>query len=170
MKKELADTLKKYELGDLDGNGQEEIFFDFHPTINSLPIEMFAVLKKENNEWKCLEIPKGEGDAIDNRFPISIVRESQTNISISCAGLEKIISYDITRRYEKIKEDMSKDDETDKIMVDEYERFLGDTSYQQGTSCSAVDGHGIWEVTTGTYQNNPCLIATHGICGLSGIR
>lgn len=155
---------------DLDGDGQEEIFFDFHPTINSLPIEMFAVLKNENNEWNCLEIPKGEGDAIDNRFPISIVRESQTTISISCAGLEKKISYDVTRRYEKVKANPTGYPQTDIPTVQAYESFLGDTSYQQGTICSAADGHGIWEVTTGTYQNKPCLIATHGICGLSDFR
>lgn len=148
---------------DLDGDGQKEVFFPFYPAVNSMPLVEYIVLKqKADLSWKPLEMIHGE-TLTDNAFPISIAKgKNEWEAVISCGDLEKEIVFDLKNYYLKLKEIWEKD-ESEGSIVSDYKCGFPEKSewYTFGSVCA----WGIWNITSGEYQGQPCLIATHGIQG-----
>ena len=153
---------------DLDGDGQKEIFFPFYPAVNSMPLEEYIVLKqKADMSWEPLEMIHGD-EMWQNAFPISITKgDNEWEAVISCEGLEKKIVFDIKNYYLYLKEIWEKDESEARDywmrIISDYKRGFPEESewYTFGNVCS----WGIWEIESGEYQGQPCLIATHGIQG-----
>ena len=153
---------------DLDGDGQMEVFFPFSPFVNSMPLMEYIVLKqKADLSWEPLEMIHGENEW-ENAFPISIVKgKNEWEAVISCGDLEKEIIFDLKNYYIKLSEiwetDESEESEYWIRLLSDYEKGFPEESewYTFGTVCA----WGIWNIKSGEYQGQPCLIATHGIQG-----
>lgn len=149
---------------DLDGDGEQEIFFNFYPQVNSTGLVEYAVLKQTSNGWEPLEMMHGE-TMLDNEFPISILYgEKKNTILISCEGIQKQITYDVTDHYEKYINDYQRDGLDPQAFIDILEGNL----YTEGDSFGSVAAWGIWSINSGTYAGENCLIATHGVLGPEG--
>ena len=156
------------EYQDLDRDGEREIFLTFWPHVNSMPLMEYIVLKQNKDmSWKTLEIIHGE-EIYNNAFPISIAKgKNEWEAVISCEGLEKTVSFDIAYYHAKLLElrGAVSGEEWDYLtkLINDYKYGFPETSewYSFGTVCA----WGIWNIKSGEYQGQPCLIATHGIQG-----
>ena len=153
---------------DLDGDGQKEVFFPFYPAVNSMPLVEYIVLKqKEDLSWKPLEMIHGE-TMTDNAFPISIAKgKNEWEAVISCGDLEKKEIFDLKFYYTKLEEQFEKEEseykEYLKAVINDYKKGFPEES--EWRAFGSVCAWGIWNITSGEYQGQPCLIATHGIQG-----
>ncbi len=153
---------------DLDEDGEKEIFLNFWPNVNSMPLVEYMVLKQKSDlSWEPLEIIHGE-TMMDNAFPISVTKgKNEWEAVISCEGLEKTVIFDLKFYYSKLMElwEMAETDEKDyyERLGFDYEKGFPEESewYTFGSVCA----WGIWNIKSGEYQGKPCLIATHGIQG-----
>ena len=157
----------KAEYLDLDKDEEKEIFLTFWPHVNSMPLMEYIVLKqKEDVSWVPLEMIQGE-EIYQNAFPISITKgKNEWEAVISCEGLEKTVSFDIAYYHGKLLELRENVDEVKdylSALINDYKYGFPETSewYTFGSVCA----WGIWEIKSGEYQGQPCLIATHGIQG-----
>ncbi len=165
---EYEDSLRIYpgtaEYIDLDGDGEEEIFFTFYPAVNSMPLVEYAVLKRTGGGWEPLEMIHGE-DMPDNAFPVSCkYGEEKNTLVISCEGTDRQILYNFEAYYEDCIETGRRDGANTK----EYEEILYQNRYEPGQEFGGVAAWGIWEITSGTWEGVNCLIATHGLEGPLG--
>lgn len=151
------DDYKSSGYVDLDNDGKKEVFFSFCPQVNSMPLEEYAVVKKVGDEWKTLEIIEGE-DSLDNGFPISITYHDNCLLEIKCEGYDKSVMYDARKHYENQKM-------VDEINADYYQRILDGKEYKDGDVCGTVAAWGVWDVYVDEYNDQPCIIANHGING-----
>lgn len=146
---------------DLDRDGQEEIVLTMYPRVNSMPLIEYAVLKNEEGVWEKLEMIQGE-NLLDNQFPINIFNgEGVYEAVISCEGLEKEISVDLTNHILRWKEDT----ETPELAAYYVKRYEQDFQAPAGNICGEVCSWGIWNIEPTEYGGYPCLAATHGIQG-----
>ena len=153
---------------DLDGDGQKEIFLTFWPHVNSMPLMEYIVLKqKEDLSWVPLEMIHGE-EIWRNAFPITVTKgKNEWEAVISCEGLEKTVSFDIAYYHSKLldlrKNAPSEEQDYWLKLINDYKYGFPEVSewYTFGSVCA----WGIWNIKSGTYQEQPCLIATHGIQG-----
>ncbi len=146
---------------DLNGDGQEEIFVSFYPAVNSMPLAEWFVLEKTEDGWEMLEMYHEEGNMLSNAFPITVVMDKKDfGFSIRCEGWEGEIPFDVTAHYEQMKEELE-------IGNNAYEVFA-DGRYEVGDVVGEPLPWGIWEIKSGTYNGENCLIAQHGLGGPSG--
>ena len=145
---------------DLDNDGEKEIFVSFSPSVNSMPLEEWFVLKQMDSGWELLEMYHQNNDMTQNAFPISIsLKEKEFLFSITCDGCEKEIIYDATAHYEKM--------ELDSYLIDTYKAFV-DSDFKVGDEVGSTSAWGIWDINPGICQDKNCLIAQHGINGAGG--
>lgn len=103
----------------------------------------------------------------DNAFPIFITKgKNEWEAVISCEGLEKTVSFDIAYYHGKLlelRENVDEEKDYLSALINDYKYGFPETSewYTFGSVCA----WGIWEIKSGEYQGQPCLIATHGIQG-----
>ena len=146
---------------DLDRDGKEEIFVSFDPSVNSMPLVEWFVLKEKNGEWGQMEMHHEGDNLLDNAFPISVLmKDEKYSFTIKCEGYEGEIAYDATRHYTN--EELGKED------GDMSFDFFMEQEYQVGDLVGVTSDWGIWNVVAGTYEGDNCLIAEHGLNGLSG--
>jgi hypothetical protein len=81
-------------------------------------------------------------------------------LSIRCEGGDGEIAFDATTHYEQMKEELE-------IGNNAYEVFA-DGRYEVGDVVGEPLPWGIWEIQSGTYDGENCLIAQHGLGGPSG--
>jgi len=116
---------------DLDKDGQKEIFVSFLPSVNSMPLEEWFVLKQGENGWELLEMYHYGEDMLDNGFPLEVtLQEKDYQLLIACEGCEKTIPYDaITHYAEKEKEKEFGDPSYDAYVQSNFEKgdIVGDT-------------------------------------------
>lgn len=164
----LQRSLGDAEYLDLDGDGQKEIFLTFWPNVNSMPLMEYIVLKqKEDLSWKPLEMIHGE-TMTDNAFPISIAKgKNEWEAVISCGDLEKKEIFDLKFYYTKLEEQFEKEEseykEYLKVLINDYKK--GFPKESEWRTFGSVCAWGIWNIKSGEYLGQPCLIATHGIQG-----
>ena len=153
---------------DLNRDGEKEIFLTFWPKVNSMPLMEYVVLKQKTDmSWEPLEMIHGE-EIYQNAFPISITKgKNEWEAVISCGDLEKEFIFDLAFYRSKLEEQREREESEYKeyletVIVD-YKRGFPEESewYTFGSVCA----WGIWDIKSGTYQERPCLIATHGIQG-----
>ena len=146
---------------DLDKDGEKEIFVSFLPSVNSMPLEEWFVLKQGESGWELLEMYHYGEDMLDNGFPLSVtLQEKDYQLLIACEGCEKTIPYDATDHYAE----------------KEKEKEFGDPSYDAYTESNfekddIVGGTcawGVWYIRSGVYEGENCLIAEHGLQGPGG--
>ena len=143
---------------DLDGDGQEEIFVTFMPSVNSMPLEEWFVLKETDNSWELLEMYHYGDYMLDNSFPINVVWEQNDfDFVIRCEGWEGEIAFDATEHYAKMKEEAE-------FGNGAYEAFM-EGPYQPGSVVGSPLSWGVWNMQSGTYEGENCLIAEHGLGG-----
>lgn len=143
---------------DLDGDGQEEIFVSFMPSVNSAGLEEWFVLKKTDDSWEMLEMHHYGDDMMDNAFPITVVLEEKDfDLVIRCEGWEGEIAFDATAHYERRKAELEEGNSA-------YTAFM-DGPYVEGSVVGSPMAWGIWYIQTGTYDGENCLIAEHGLGG-----
>ena len=153
---------------DLDKDGKKEIFLTFWPNVNSMPLMEYIVLKqKKDMSWKPLEMIHDE-EKWRNSFPISIAKgKDEWEAVISCGDLEKTIIFDLKFYYTKLVEAWEKEESEYndylKRLVNSYKRGFPEES--EWCTFGSVCAWGIWNIESGEYQGQPCLIATHGIQG-----
>lgn len=146
---------------DLNGDGQEEIFVSFYPTVNSMPLAEWFVLEKTEDGWQILEMYHAEEDMLSNAFPITVVMDKKDfGLTIRCDGWDDEIPFDATAHYEKMKEELEAGNHA-------YEVFT-EGQYEVGDVVGEPLPWGIWEIQTGTYAGQNCLIAVHGLGGPTG--
>ena len=153
---------------DLDGDEEKEIFLTFWPKVNSMPLMEYIVLKQKTDmSWEPLEMIHGE-EIYQNAFPISITKgKNEWEAVISCGDLEKKIIFDLAFYRSKLEEQWEKEESEYKeyleTVISDYKRGFPEESewYTFGSVCA----WGIWNIKSGEYQGQPCLIATHGIQG-----
>lgn len=146
---------------DLNGDGQEEIFVSFYPAVNSMPLMEWFVLKKANDGWEMLEMYHYEDDMAANAFPITVVLgKKDFNLSIRCEGWEGETTFDATEHYELRKAELVDGNNA-------YEDFMNG-QYEVGDVVGYPLSWGVWEIYSGTYNGENCLIAAHGLGGPSG--
>jgi len=146
---------------DLDGDGKKEIFVSFTPTVNSMPLTEWFVLKETDGSWERLEMYHEEADLLNNAFPVSVVLvEPEYLFAIRCDGYEGEILYDATAHYDK--------KESEKEMGDSSFDFFKGQNYKAGDMVGTTSDWGIWNIAVGSYENQNCLIAEHGLNGLAG--
>lgn len=134
-----------------DPNGEKEIFVSFSPSVNSMPLEEWFVLKRKDSGWELLEMYHQNDDMTQNTFPISIaLKEKEFLFSITCDGCEKEIIYDATAHYETMKQDT--------YLSDTYKAFV-DGNFKAGDEVGYTSAWGIWDIKSGLYQEKNCLIA-----------
>ena len=146
---------------DLDKDGEKEIFVSFLPSVNSMPLEEWFVLKQGENGWELLEMYHYGEDMLDNGFPLNVtLQEMDYQLLIACEGCEKTIPYDATAHYaEKEKEKEFGDPSYDAYVQSNFEK--GDIV---GGTCA----WGVWYIRPGLYEGENCLIAEHGLQGPGG--
>ena len=143
---------------DLNGDGQEEIFVSFYPAVNSMPLAEWVVLEKKEDGWQMLEMYHVEGNMLDNAFPIMVVMdEKDFGLSIRCEGWEGEIPFDATTHYERMKGELEAGNDAYKVFTE--------GQYEVGDVVGGPLAYGIWEIQTGTYDDENCLIAQHGLGG-----
>ncbi len=143
---------------DLDGDGQEEIFVSFCPAVNSMPLEEWFVLKKVDDSWEMLEMYHYGDDMLDNSFPITVVlNEKDFELAIRCEGWSGEIIFDATEHYERRKAELEEGNGA-------YEAFVGGP-YVEGSVVGGPLSWGVWFIEAGTYNDENCLIAEHGLSG-----
>ncbi len=143
---------------DLDGDGQEEIFVSFMPAVNSMPLEEWFVLKKVDDSWEMLEMYHYQEDMRDNAFPITVeLEEKDFDFVIRCEGWDGEIAFDATEHYERRKAELEEGN-------DAYEAYM-EGAYVKGSVVGNPLAWGIWNIQTGTYEDENCLIAEHGLGG-----
>ena len=153
---------------DLDADGENEIFLTFWPNVNSMPLMEYIVLKqKADLTWVPLEMIHGE-EISQNAFPISITKgKNEWEAVISCEGLEKTVSFDLDYYHSKLLEirETASGEEWDYLtnVINDYKYGFPKESewYTFGSVCA----WGIWNIKSGVYEGQPCLIASHGIQG-----
>ncbi|MGN0403196.1 MAG: M56 family metallopeptidase [Acetatifactor sp.] len=164
------DDLCVVELGnplayvDLDHDGEKEILLTIRPHVNSMPLTEYAVLKKKDGEWTKLEMYAGE-DILDNTFPISVTKgKDGLEAIISCAGLDKQISFDMERvcdYWRPLAEEGN--DSLARSIIDYYDCEVLELS--AGEKCGYACAWGVWDIQLSSYEGKPCLIAEQGIQG-----
>ena len=153
---------------DLDGDGEKEVFLTFLPHVNSMPLMEYIVLKQKTDlSWEPLEMIQGE-EVYQNAFPISITRGgSEWEAVIRCGDLKKELIFDLAFYRSKLEEQWEKEETEENVylknLINDYKQGFPEESewYTFGSVCA----WGIWDIKSGKYQGNPCLIATHGIQG-----
>ena len=153
---------------DLDGDGEKEIFLTFWPNVNSMPLIEYIVLKQKSDMlWEPLELIHG-ATMMENAFPISVTRgTTEWEAVISCGDLEKKVIFDLEFYRTKLEEQWEKEESEYKdylkTLILDYNRGFPKESewYTFGSVCA----WGIWNIKSGEYEGQPCLIATHGIQG-----
>lgn len=146
---------------DLNGDGQEEIFVSFYPAVNSMPLAEWFVLEKTEDGWEMLEMYHEEGNMLSNAFPITVVMDKKDfGFSIRCEGWEGEIPFDATAHYELKKAELEWGNGA-------YKEFM-EGQYEVGDSIPSSCG--IWEVHSGTYNGENCLIALHDLGGPWGSK
>ena len=133
-----------------------------------MPLMEYIVLKqKADLSWEPLEMIHGE-EIWRNAFPISITKgKNEWEAVISCEGLEKTLTFDFEFYHSKLLE------LSEKVNLEEKDYWLNlinDYKYgfpkeSEWYTFGSVCAWGIWEIKSGEYQGQPCLIATHGIQG-----
>lgn len=147
---------------DLDNDGKEEIFVSFIPAVNSMPLEEWFALKKDENGWGLMEMHHNSDDMCDNGFPIAVtLQDGRFELAISCEGCDKRIVFDATKHYEQMKS------EQENWGFPVYDSYM-DGNFQVGDSVGSTSAYGIWNIEVGTYENQKCLIAEHGLNGPTG--
>lgn len=153
---------------DLDRDGKKEIFLTFWPNVNSMPLIEYIVLKQKSDlSWEPLEMIHGE-TMMDNAFPISVTKgKNEWEAVICCGDLERNLIFDLKFYYSKLMELWEKD-ETESANF--WMRLINDYKYgfpeeSEWHTFGSVCAWGIWNIKSGEYQGQPCLIATHGIQG-----
>ncbi len=152
---------------DLNGDGEKEIFFSFAPRVNSMPLMEYIVLEQTGSSWRPLEMIHGEM-MTDNAFPLSVTKgDTAWQAVISCENLDKTVTFDVELHYLDLKrklEDASANGEETEFTAQLIERYENEfVEYPSGEICGNVSAWGIWNIETGEYEGQPCLIATHGI-------
>jgi len=146
---------------DLNGDGQEEIFVSFYPAVNSASLAEWFVLEKTGEGWQMLEMYHFEGDMLSNAFPITVLMDKNDfGLSIRCEGWDGEIPFDATTHYERMK--------IVEAGINAYELFT-EGQYKVGDVVGGTLPYGIWEIRSGTYQGENCLIALHGLGGPAGM-
>ncbi len=147
---------------DLDNDGEREIFISFQPIVNSRPLEEWFVLKQTDNGWEVMEQYHNEesSSGIDNSFPITVtLYKKPYELMIACEGFDKEIYYNAAKHYEEIKDDL--------MLSSIYSTWLGNSDRKEGDIVGGTDAWGIWDIKAGEYAGKNCLIAEHGIIGIS---
>jgi len=143
---------------DLNGDGQEEIFVSFYPAVNSMPLAEWFVLGKTEDGWEMLEMYHEEGNMLSNAFPITVVMDKKDfGLSIRCEGWDGEIAFDATAHYEWMKAELEAGNYA-------YEAFM-EGQYKEGDVVGMPLSWGVWEIRSGTYHGENCLIALHGLGG-----
>lgn len=149
------------EFVDLDGDGKEEIFISFQPSVNSMPLVEWFVLKQTEYGWKRLEMYYEGDDMLNNAFPISVfLKEKEYLFYIICEEYVEEIVYDATRHYAN--EELEKED------GDMSFDFFKSQNYEVGDQVGCTSDWGIWNIVVGAYEGQNCLIAEHGLNGMAG--
>lgn len=154
---------------DLDHDGEKEIVLVMQPSVNSMPLQEYAVLKKKGDAWEKLEMYQGR-DILDNAFPIHVVKEKEPfGAAIYCEGLERTIFFDVEKQYRYWKEFAQDDPSIAGVMAEYYENISGTVPGKVGwgDTIASTCAWGIWSVQWGSYEGESCLIAEHGIQGYS---
>lgn len=158
---ERITCLGEKALVDLDRDGKEEIFVSFYPSVNSMPLVEWFVLKEQDGEWTLLEMYHKEDNLLNNAFPISVfMGKEEKQFIIKCEGYESEILYDATRHYAN--EELDKEDGDTS-----YDFFIGQ-NYVEGDLVGVTSDWGVWNIEAGTHEGQNCLVAEHGLNGLSG--
>ena len=156
---------------DLDGDGKEEIFFSFYPSVNSMPLTEFAVLKQDAYGWTAIDKPLFEGDNYLNvKLPFKGIRISKDEMEVSLEGYDDTLTVDIGSYF---KDQIAQfKEEGDEFLLHEFEGVYngkyGDEEFPEGCEFGYPMEWGIWEIDAGTYDGKNCLVATEGICGPYG--
>ncbi len=146
---------------DVDRDDREEIVLTMYPRVNSMPLVEYAVLKNNGDSWEKLEMIQGE-TLLYNQFPLQISKgEAAYEAVISCEGMEKEISVDLSGRVLQW-EELAKTEESAVKYVEWYEQY---SQVPAGSICGSVCDWGIWELQPSEYEGHICLKATHGIQG-----
>ncbi len=140
---------------DLDVDGEKELFFKFNSHVNDMPLDEYIVLKKTADKWEPLEMIHGES-MLDNEFPIHMTAEADYGVEIGCEGIKKTIHINLEPYFKEYETDLSE------YMQREKEAFT------EGESYGGVMAWGIWNIESGEYKYQPCLIASHSLCGNVG--
>ena len=147
---------------DLNGDGQEEILVSFYPAVNSMPLAEWFVLEKTEGGWQMLEMYHEEGNMLSNAFPITVVMDKKDfGLSIRCEGWDGEIVFDATEHYERMKTELEAGNDAYKVFTE--------GQYKVGDVVGGPLPYGIWEIKSGTYQGENCLIALHGLGGPAGM-
>ena len=147
---------------DLDGDGEKEIFVSFMPAVNSMPLEEWFALKQGESGWELMEMPHYGDYMSDNAFPISVtLQKKDYELLISCEGYEGGIVFDATAHYAGKRKDRIEWGDTS------YDVYVNG-NYAEGSQVGGTCAWGIWNIETGSYEGQNCLIAEHGLQGPNG--
>ena len=121
-----------------------------------------GVVEKDENGWGLMEMHHNSDDMCDNGFPIAVtLQDGRFELAISCEGCDKRIVFDATKHYEQMKS------EQENWGFPVYDSYM-DGNFQVGDSVGSTSAYGIWNIEVGTYENQKCLIAEHGLNGPTG--
>ena len=147
---------------DLDGDGEKEIFVSFMPAVNSMPLEEWFALKQGESGWELMEMPHYGDYMSDNAFPISVILQKKDyELLISCEGYDGGIVFDATAHYAGKRKDRIEWGDTS------YDAYVNG-NYAEGSQVGGTCAYGIWNIETGSYEGQNCLIAEHGLQGPNG--
>ncbi len=147
---------------DLDGDGEKEIFVSFMPAVNSMPLEEWFALKQGESGWELMEMPHYGDYMSDNAFPIFVtLQKKDYELLISCEGYDGGIVFDATAHYAGKRKDRIEWGDTS------YDAYVNG-NYAEGSQVGGTCAWGIWNIETGSYEGQNCLIAEHGLQGPNG--
>ncbi|MBQ6697202.1 MAG: hypothetical protein IJN16_10910 [Lachnospiraceae bacterium] len=147
---------------DLDGDGEKEIFVSFMPAVNSMPLEEWFALKQGESGWELMEMPHYGDYMSDNAFLISVtLQKKDYELLISCEGYDGGIVFDATAHYAGKRKDRIEWGDTS------YDAYVNG-NYAEGSQVGGTCAWGIWNIETGSYEGQNCLIAEHGLQGPNG--
>lgn len=164
----------KAECIDIDEDGKNEIFIMVSPRVNSMPLEEYVVLKKEEpgegDEWKELQNTSADGT---NAFPIRgyVGQEKPAMLDIICEGFDnvEVIRADTTRHYQEIL-DKYKDNKGFELMYKYADAVLSGEKYGPGEQVAQTTPWGIHKLRTDNIDGHACIVATHGFGSIEGGR
>ncbi len=148
-----------YDFVDLDGDGEKEIVLAMEPSVNSMPLEEFAVIKKAGDSWKELETCQS--------LPLKLTHGTDPfEILLGCDGYEKTISFSVKPKYDELKRLAEQTgDSFNESMAHYYETEVEKT--KAGAEIGGIMDWGIWEIHLTELDGRPCLMALQGIQGYS---
>jgi hypothetical protein len=155
---------KAYYL-DLDRDGENELVAICCPLGSDYSLQEYLVLKNYADGWKPLEVIYNDDENLYNAFPIKVTKGAgKWEAVIACDGLDKAITVDVQKHYEEMVEKQktqSKDENWVDLVLASYENEFFNLNV--GEECAGILESGIWKVSVGEYEGNPCLTATHEI-------